>query len=242
MSNTVSDRSIPLTSRVDPDLEAKSRRSTERICENLHIIANEPSLALYRISEHVRKALPPTVESRCEVKRLHSVLTGALYDAEYGLSNVQTMESVLPVFANIEKLLRKSILLQQSSKHEPVRRVKKEPSSLYQRFSVHLPSVDIPDLAEFKETARGTATRVENAINKDKPSQKTCTRSKSELGPSGGVTRPSGPSGGGTQPSDAPSSGPSPPHQSRETQADPSSRKQHHVVSAPIDVQNTKTS
>jgi len=198
----------------------------------LHIIANEPSLALYRISEHVRKALPPTVESRCEVKRLNSVLTGALYDAEYGLSNVQTMESVLPVFANIEKLLRKSILLQQSSKHEPVRRVKKEPSSLYQRFSVHLPSVDIPDLAEFKETARGTATRVENAINKDKPSQKTCTRSKSELGPSGG----------GTQPSDAPSSGPSPPHQSRETQADPSSRKQHHVVSAPIDVQNTKTS
>jgi len=232
MSNTVSDRSIPLTSRVDPDLEAKSRRSTERICENLHIIANEPSLALYRISEHVRKALPPTVESRCEVKRLHSVLTGALYDAEYGLSNVQTMESVLPVFANIEKLLRKSILLQQSSKHEPVRRVKKEPSSLYQRFSVHLPSVDIPDLAEFKETARGTATRVENAINKDKPSQQTCTRSKSELGPTGG----------GTRPSDAPSSGPSPPHQSRETQADPSSRKQHHVVSAPIDVQNTKTS
>ena len=31
------------------------RQATEKICENLHIVANEPSLALYRISEHVRK-------------------------------------------------------------------------------------------------------------------------------------------------------------------------------------------
>ena len=89
------------------------KKTSERICENLHIIANEPSLAFYRIAEHVRKvsgpgaisvlacqcvnvvqlvtmnimfqALPPTVESRAEVKRLNQQLTGAFYDAEYGL-------------------------------------------------------------------------------------------------------------------------------------------------------------
>lgn len=235
MSNTVPEKSsISLTSRVDPDLEAKSRRSTERICENLHIIANEPSLALYRISEHVRKALPPTVESRCEVKRLNSVLTGALYDAEYGLSNVQTMESVLPVFANIEKLLRKSTKLQQSSKNEPVRRVKKEPSSLYQRFSVHLPSVDIPDLAEFKESARGTASRVENAINKDKPSQQACTRSKSELGPSSDGFR-------GRTSEDPSGRTEAPPDLTQPGGAEPNSaNKRQHMVSDPIDVQEAK--
>ena len=47
--------SLSCTSRIDPELESRVTRATRRICENLHIIANEPSLALYRISEHVRK-------------------------------------------------------------------------------------------------------------------------------------------------------------------------------------------
>jgi len=175
-------------SYTDTELESRARRTTEKVCENLHIIANEPSLALYRISEHVRKALPPTIESRCEVKRLNLQLTGAHYDAEYGLKNIQAMERAVPTFTHIEELLRRSIWVQQQTKHEqPHRRVKREGgSSLYQRFSVHLPSVDIPDLADFKESARETAQRVESVINKDSreassTNSKSCTRSKSEL-------------------------------------------------------------
>ena len=44
-----------IVSRPDSELESKVKKATERICENLHIVANEPSLAFYRISEHVRK-------------------------------------------------------------------------------------------------------------------------------------------------------------------------------------------
>jgi len=189
MSKTVpEDKSnISANCRLDSELETKVRRSSERICENLHIIANEPSLALYRISEHVRKALPPTVESRCEVKRLHAQLCGAHYDAEYGLANIQAMDAALPRFVGIGELLRQSILARQHFKHEqPNRRVRKEGgSSLYQRFSVHLPSVDIPDLADFKESARETAQRVESAIGKDKP-----TASTTKTGGGGGGARP----------------------------------------------------
>ena len=46
------------------------KKTSERISENLHICANEPSLALYRLAEHVRKALPPTTESRVDVRRI----------------------------------------------------------------------------------------------------------------------------------------------------------------------------
>ena len=50
-----SNLSSAVISRTDSELENKVKKTSERICENLHIIANEPSLAFYRISEHVRK-------------------------------------------------------------------------------------------------------------------------------------------------------------------------------------------
>lgn len=57
----------------------------ERVSENIHISANEPSLAVYRLQEHVRRALPPTVSRRQHVTALHSQLQGACYDVEYAL-------------------------------------------------------------------------------------------------------------------------------------------------------------
>lgn len=37
---------------------------TEKFSESLHIVANEPSLAFFRIQEHVRKSLPTLVEKK----------------------------------------------------------------------------------------------------------------------------------------------------------------------------------
>jgi len=134
-------------SRTDSELENKVKKTSERICENLHIIANEPSLAFYRIAEHVRKALPPTVESRAEVKRLNQQLTGAFYDAEYGLETVKGMDRAAPHLNNVQELLKNAIFLQQQLKYEQGRKSKRDTgSSLYQRFSAHLSSVDLPEL------------------------------------------------------------------------------------------------
>ena len=74
---------VPLV--VDPDLEIKVRRACERISENVHICANEPSLAFFRLSEHVRKALPPTVESRQQVQTIQRQLGAAYEDADVAL-------------------------------------------------------------------------------------------------------------------------------------------------------------
>lgn len=36
----------------------------ERLSESMNIVANEPSLAFFRIQEHVRKSLPQLVEQK----------------------------------------------------------------------------------------------------------------------------------------------------------------------------------
>lgn len=168
---------------VDSELELKVKKVTEKICENLHIVANEPSLALYRISEHVRKALPPTVESRSEVKRLNQQLSGAHCDAEHGLQAVVAMDKAVPHLVSIQELLKRSIHIQQQLKNDTQRRVKKDPASIYQRFSAHINSVDIPDLNELRDSARETAQRVESALNRQDrgASSKGPSRAKSDL-------------------------------------------------------------
>lgn len=57
----------------------------ERVSENMHVVANEPSLALYRLQEHVRKALPFMVEKRGEFSQLHDQLQGRCYDVDYAI-------------------------------------------------------------------------------------------------------------------------------------------------------------
>lgn len=80
--------------------------ASEKISENMHIIANDPSLAFYRMQEHIRKGnsqlnpienyflklsfffykvMPMIVERRAEVEHLQHELQGRCYDLEYSL-------------------------------------------------------------------------------------------------------------------------------------------------------------
>ncbi len=113
----------PVTYRPDAELESKVKKSSERISENLHICANEPSLALYRLAEHVKKALPPTVESRVEVRRIRGQLGGAYSDVEDGLDEVRAMGGdASHRMANAAELLKNAIFLQQQIKYEQQKR------------------------------------------------------------------------------------------------------------------------
>lgn len=107
---------------VDPDLELKVRRACERISENVHICANEPSLAFFRLSEHVRKALPPTVESRQQVHTIQRQLGAAYEDADVALQEVQSMEQATPMLNSTMEMLRTAISLQQQVKQEQSKR------------------------------------------------------------------------------------------------------------------------
>lgn len=73
-------------------------------------------------------------------------------------SAVTSMEKALPHLNNIQELLKNAIFLQQQLKYEQSRRQKKDPGSLYQRFSAHLNSVDLGEVAD---------PRAESVIGRD---------------------------------------------------------------------------
>jgi hypothetical protein len=51
----------------------------------MHILANEPSLAYYRLQENIRKSLPNMIDKRIEAEKLQRDLQGSIYDLEYAI-------------------------------------------------------------------------------------------------------------------------------------------------------------
>lgn len=72
--------------------------AVEKISENMHIIANEPSLAFYRIQEHVRKVLPLVVDRRSEVEVLQQELQGKVSQKYQGLKKMLFLFISLSLF------------------------------------------------------------------------------------------------------------------------------------------------
>ncbi|XP_011500007.1 PREDICTED: protein MEF2BNB homolog [Ceratosolen solmsi marchali] len=147
----------------DQELEIKVKKATERISENMHIVANEPSLAFYRLQEHVRKAVPPMIEKRVEVLALRQQLLGHCYDIEYAISAIKSMEGATKSFSNTLELLKNAIFYKQQIKYEEQRRKKIEGNkeSMYKRLSAHIPN--LPD--DISDVVRETANRVESIMN-----------------------------------------------------------------------------
>lgn len=136
--------------------------ASEKISENVHIVANEPSLAFYRIQENVRKIVPVIIEKRADVQNLKDSLQGCCYDLEYSVEAVKSIEEAEEPLRNIEDLLKNAIFLKQQLKYEETRRKKDNSSkdSVYKRFSAHIP-LDMPDLSA---AMRETTSRVENIM------------------------------------------------------------------------------
>ncbi|XP_053674829.1 BLOC-1-related complex subunit 8 homolog [Anopheles nili] len=149
----------------DPELHAKVKKTTEKISENMHIVANEPSLAFYRIQEHVRKVIPLIVDRRAEVVQLQQDLQGKCYDMEYAISAVKDIEAADTSLKNVQELLKNAIFLKQQLKYVESRRPKRDTnSSVYKRLSAHI-TLDLPDLTDLSGVVRETTNRVEHMMS-----------------------------------------------------------------------------
>ena len=90
------------------ELEVKSKRCCDGVNKTLHIIANEPSLGLYRIQQHVRKTIPKVTNCSQSVDASQKELNGLVYDTEFSIQAVKDITKSSNTFETIEELLKRA--------------------------------------------------------------------------------------------------------------------------------------
>jgi len=132
-------------SHKETEMEIKSRRAMERVSENMHVVANEPSLALYRLQEHVRKAMPFMIEKRGEFVHLQEQLQGRCYDIDYAVSAVNEITKAKDPFENCKESMKNAIFFKQQLRYRDSRKyVFTIQFLLLKRFHFCFISVSIP--------------------------------------------------------------------------------------------------
>ncbi|KAK6106586.1 conserved hypothetical protein [Brugia malayi] len=91
------------------ELHARCRILAERLSESAHIVDHDPSLALYRLHEHIGKTLAILVARKHTMADLNSRLQGACFDLDNVLLTVRSMKKAAASFQNIQEMLRDCI-------------------------------------------------------------------------------------------------------------------------------------
>ncbi|KAM3939395.1 BLOC-1-related complex subunit 8-like [Leptodactylus fuscus] len=84
---------------------------TDKFTESMYVLANEPSVALYRLQEHVRRSLPELAQHKADMQNWEEQSQGSVYTVEYACSAVKSMTFSSVHFKSIDSLLKQAINL-----------------------------------------------------------------------------------------------------------------------------------
>ncbi|XP_029003989.1 BLOC-1-related complex subunit 8 isoform X1 [Betta splendens] len=117
----------------DQEMQLKVRRVSDKFTESMYVLANEPSVALYRLQEHVRRSLPELAQHKTDMQSWEEQSQGAIYTVEYACSAVKSMTNSTVYFKNVDSLLRQAISMKEqinSSQGRSLHDVTPSPSPL----------------------------------------------------------------------------------------------------------------
>ncbi|XP_046713600.1 BLOC-1-related complex subunit 8 isoform X2 [Silurus meridionalis] len=97
----------------DQEMQLKVKRVTDKFTESMYVLANEPSIALYRLQEHVRRSLPELVQHKTDMQSWEEQSQGAIYTVEYACSAVKSMANSSLCFKHIDGLLKQAIIMKE---------------------------------------------------------------------------------------------------------------------------------
>ena len=75
------------------------------VTDCMHTLANEPSLGLYFVMEHIQRSTPSLVDDKQQVAQSGQVLQGANLDAGFALDELTLATSSAGIFGRIDTLV-----------------------------------------------------------------------------------------------------------------------------------------
>ena len=104
----------------DPDLSSRAESLTKCINDFASQLANEPSLGLYRINEHVRVTAPKIRDQEKKLNAVHQRMNGCTFDVEYDCDAVKSMQGIHQ-FDSISEKLKKAVELKKGLNERAIR-------------------------------------------------------------------------------------------------------------------------
>ena len=115
---------------VDLDLSFRAERLTKCISNFAYQVANEPSLGLYRINEHVHVSVPKIRDQEKKLNAVHQRMNGCTFDVEYDCDAVKSMKGIHQ-FDSINVKMKKAIELKKglNERAAALRTVRQQPAA-----------------------------------------------------------------------------------------------------------------
>ncbi|XP_073517146.1 BLOC-1-related complex subunit 8 isoform X6 [Phyllobates terribilis] len=79
----------------EQEMQIKVKKVTDKFTESMYVLANEPSVALYRLQEHVRRSLPELAQHKADMQNWEEQSQGSVYTVEYACSNLVALHRTI---------------------------------------------------------------------------------------------------------------------------------------------------
>eukprot|EP00026_Physarum_polycephalum_P015860 Phypoly_transcript_16650.p1 GENE.Phypoly_transcript_16650~~Phypoly_transcript_16650.p1 ORF type:complete len:241 (+),score=35.44 Phypoly_transcript_16650:128-850(+) len=97
-------------------------KANKKLGEFFYLLANEPSVGLYHVQEHIRKTIPKNTEMKREIRKKYQNIEAMTYDVNFSIQTVKSLHD-LTTFQTIKETMDNCInMLNSLNKGQPAAR------------------------------------------------------------------------------------------------------------------------
>jgi hypothetical protein len=93
---------------LDKSILESVTKANKKLGEFFYVLANEPSVGLYHVQEHIRKTIPKNTEIKREIRKKYQSIEAITYDINFSIQTVKSLHD-LNTFIDIKSSMERCI-------------------------------------------------------------------------------------------------------------------------------------